>query len=74
VAGRRSPAVRLLNAYVDRVQATATYDAEVAGQFVRVIGLLDPPAALMRPSVLTRCLLPSQSRRHALDPIPSTTA
>jgi 2-polyprenyl-6-methoxyphenol hydroxylase-like FAD-dependent oxidoreductase len=57
VEGRRSPAIRLLNAYVDRVQATAEHDAAVAGQFTRVIGLLDPPSRLMRPSIVTRTLL-----------------
>lgn len=74
VAGRRTPAVRLINAYVDRVQASAAYDAEVAEQLVRVIGLLDPPTALLRPSILTSCLWPPPSRPHALDPTASTTA
>ncbi|MFG2085373.1 FAD-dependent oxidoreductase [Spirillospora sp. NPDC048824] len=58
VEGRRSPAVKAMNAYVDRVQAAASRDADVAEQFFRVIGLLDPPAALMRPSILIRALVP----------------
>jgi hypothetical protein len=31
----------------------------VAEQFFRVIGLLDPPPALMRPSVVARALRPA---------------
>ncbi|MGP4027071.1 FAD-dependent oxidoreductase [Actinomadura sp. 3N407] len=58
VEGHRGPAVKVMNAYVDRVQAAAARDADVAEQFFRVIGLLDPPAALMRPSVLVRALVP----------------
>jgi 2-polyprenyl-6-methoxyphenol hydroxylase-like FAD-dependent oxidoreductase len=59
VEGRRTPAIRMLNAYVDRVQAAAARDADVAEQFFRVIGLLDPPPALMRPSVVARALRPA---------------
>ncbi|MEU8798621.1 FAD-dependent monooxygenase [Spirillospora sp. NPDC048819] len=58
VEGRRGPAVKVMNAYVDRVQAAASRDADVAEQFFRVVGLLDPPAALMRPSILVRALAP----------------
>jgi 2-polyprenyl-6-methoxyphenol hydroxylase-like FAD-dependent oxidoreductase len=45
---------RLLNAYIDRLQATAERDTAVAEQFVRVIGLLDPPSRLVRPSIVAR--------------------
>ncbi|WP_207946132.1 FAD-binding monooxygenase [Actinomadura sp. 7K534] len=58
VEGRRSPAIKIMNAYVDRVQAAAAHDAGVGEQFFRVVGLLDPPTALMRPAVLARALLP----------------
>ncbi|SPT58628.1 MULTISPECIES: FAD-dependent oxidoreductase [Actinomadura] len=59
VEGRRTPAIRVMNAYVDRVQAAAARDADVAERFFRVIGLLDPPPALMRPSVMARALRPA---------------
>jgi 2-polyprenyl-6-methoxyphenol hydroxylase-like FAD-dependent oxidoreductase len=62
VEGKRTPTTRLLNAYVGRLQTTAEHDAAVAQQFIRVIGLLDPPAHLVRPSVLARTLLPSRRR------------
>ncbi|TDD61008.1 hypothetical protein E1293_45330 [Actinomadura darangshiensis] len=61
VEGRRTPAIRLLNAYVGRVQAAAARDTGVAEQFFRVIGLLDPPATLLRPSIAARALCPSGS-------------
>ncbi|MEW2359196.1 FAD-dependent monooxygenase [Spirillospora sp. NPDC029432] len=59
VEGRRGLAVRAMNAYVERVQAAAARDTEVAEQFFRVIGLLDPPPALMRPSIVARSLRPA---------------
>jgi 2-polyprenyl-6-methoxyphenol hydroxylase-like FAD-dependent oxidoreductase len=62
VKGRRTPTTRLLNAYVDRQQATAEYDVAVAEQFIRVVGLLDPPGHLIRPAILARTLRPSRSR------------
>ena len=65
VAGRRTLATRLLNAYVGRVQAAAEYDATVAERFLRVIGLLDPPSSLLSPAVATRVFLlsrPDQTR------------
>jgi 2-polyprenyl-6-methoxyphenol hydroxylase-like FAD-dependent oxidoreductase len=62
VKGTRTPATRLLNAYVDRQQATAEHDVAVAEQFMRVVGLLDPPAQLIRPTILARTLLTSRSR------------
>jgi 2-polyprenyl-6-methoxyphenol hydroxylase-like FAD-dependent oxidoreductase len=56
VAGRRGVAVRLQNAYLERVLAAAEHDDAVACQFMRVTGMLDPPARLFRPSVLRRVL------------------
>jgi 2-polyprenyl-6-methoxyphenol hydroxylase-like FAD-dependent oxidoreductase len=54
VVGRRTVQVRLANAYLPRLHAAATTDAELATAFARVVGLLDPPAALMRPDRLAR--------------------
>ncbi|WP_207933955.1 FAD-dependent monooxygenase [Actinomadura sp. KC06] len=69
VPGRRGPAIRLLNAYVGRVQAAAARDPEIAGRLVRVIGLLDPPTALMRPSVLAAAC----AVRRTGEALPGTT-
>lgn len=54
--GRRGPMVRISNAYLARVQAAATRDAQVTEAFLRVAGLIDPPLAIMRPSVMWRVL------------------
>jgi 2-polyprenyl-6-methoxyphenol hydroxylase-like FAD-dependent oxidoreductase len=59
VEGRRTPAVRLQNAYTERIQAAAARDAAVARQFLRVVGLLDRPTALMHPSIMARALRPA---------------
>ena len=57
VEGRRPLALRLTNKYVDRLGAVAETDIEVAEQFIRVVGLLDPPANLLRPKMLMRVAL-----------------
>jgi 2-polyprenyl-6-methoxyphenol hydroxylase-like FAD-dependent oxidoreductase len=54
VEGHRPMALRLSNRYVDRLQTVAETDVAVAEQFIRVVGLLDPPAALLRPKMLLR--------------------
>lgn len=57
VDGRRTVATRLTNAYVDRVLAAAESDPVVAEQFIRVIGLVDPPALLVHPRMVLRTVL-----------------
>jgi 2-polyprenyl-6-methoxyphenol hydroxylase-like FAD-dependent oxidoreductase len=57
VEGRRTVKVQVGNAYMARLQHAATKDAKVTEGFA---GLLDPPAALMRPRMLSRVL------RHAV--------
>lgn len=56
--GRRTPKVRLGNAFMRRLQVAATRDGQVAEAFVRVAGLVDPPQALMRPHLVSRVLWP----------------
>lgn len=56
VPGRRSPRVRLVNAYLPRLHAAATHDLTLGEAFVRVVGLLDPPPSLLRPAVVRRVL------------------
>ncbi|MGV9773699.1 FAD-dependent oxidoreductase [Streptosporangium sp. NPDC003464] len=52
----RTLRVRLLNAYIGRLQRVAARDPRVAVAFSRVSGLLDPPSALMRPAVVWRAV------------------
>jgi hypothetical protein len=54
--GRRTVKVRLINAYLARLHAAAVHDADLAGAFVRVAGLVAPPESLLRPGVAFRVL------------------
>ncbi|MDT0531524.1 FAD-binding monooxygenase [Micromonospora sp. DSM 115977] len=56
VEGPRPFKVRMANAYIARVHAAATRDSRVTDAFLRVAGLIDPPQAIMRPSVMLRVL------------------
>jgi hypothetical protein len=56
VQGRRSPKVRLVNAYLARLHAAAAHDAHLAAAFVRVAGLVAPPQSLLRPGIVLRVL------------------
>lgn len=54
VAGSRSALTRSANAYMERVMIAAHTDPAVAEQFLRVIGMIDPPARLLRPAMMLR--------------------
>ena len=58
VPGRRPPMFRVTNAYTARVLAAAETDDVVSRQFGRVLGMLDPGSALLRPAILRRVLRP----------------
>lgn len=54
VIGPRPMSMRVTNAFLERVLAAVEVDPVVAGQFMRVIGMVDPPTRLLRPSILWR--------------------
>lgn len=67
VPGPRPARVRLVNAYVSRVQAAAAVDPEVGAAFLRVANLIDPPESLLRPRLGTKVLL-AQRRTARVGP------
>ena len=60
VPGRRTPKVRLVNAYLARLHAAAAHDANLASAFLRVAGMVAPPQSLLRPSIAVRVLRASR--------------
>jgi 2-polyprenyl-6-methoxyphenol hydroxylase-like FAD-dependent oxidoreductase len=62
VVGPRPPSVRITNSFLDQVMTAAETDPTVAGQFMRVIGMIDPPARLLRPSILLRIARANRSQ------------
>jgi 2-polyprenyl-6-methoxyphenol hydroxylase-like FAD-dependent oxidoreductase len=69
VPGPRPLQTRLLNSYVDQVARAATSDGAVALTFIRVLNLLDPPTALVRPGTVLR-VVAARSRRDR-SPVPA---
>ncbi|HEU4998433.1 MAG TPA: FAD-dependent monooxygenase [Lapillicoccus sp.] len=59
VEGRRSFSGRLMSRYITRVQVGAARDPGLGRAFLRVTSLVDPPPALLRPSVVRRVVLAS---------------
>ncbi|WJK42576.1 FAD-binding monooxygenase [Solwaraspora sp. WMMA2056] len=56
VEGNRTPQLKLLHAYMRRLQDVATRDSGVTEAFMRAAGLVDPTEALMRPGLVLRVL------------------
>ena len=54
VKGRRTPQTRITNRLVDVILTACESDAVAFTEFLRVFGLLDPPARLLRPRFLYR--------------------
>lgn len=53
---KRSAKVKMGNAYMAKLQVAATRDSEITKTFMRVAGLVEPPQALMKPSMILRVL------------------
>jgi 2-polyprenyl-6-methoxyphenol hydroxylase-like FAD-dependent oxidoreductase len=60
-----NPTPAPIRAYLRRAMRAAAHDAQVALAIRRIIGLLDPPYALLRPALAARVLL---GRRHSAKP------
>jgi hypothetical protein len=56
VEGPRTAKVRMINAYIARLQRAAVHDATLTNAFMRVAGLIDEPTALLAPGKILRVL------------------
>jgi 2-polyprenyl-6-methoxyphenol hydroxylase-like FAD-dependent oxidoreductase len=54
VEGRRSARVRLINAYLRRLRATAEHDPAAAGALIAVVGMRERPGHVLRPAMAAR--------------------
>jgi 2-polyprenyl-6-methoxyphenol hydroxylase-like FAD-dependent oxidoreductase len=64
VQGRPSLSMRLTNAYTERVLRAAEVDPVVTRDFLRVVGMVAPPAQLVHPAIMAR-VARGQRRRAA---------
>lgn len=70
IEGRRTPRVKLLNAYISRLHIAAESDPVVGNAFLNVTNLMAPPQSLFAPRILARVLRP---RAAAAPPALSTS-
>jgi flavin-dependent dehydrogenase len=64
VEGRRTPAMRVSNRFVDWILTACESDVQVVNQFFRVTGLVDPPARLFNPLFMARVVRVNLLRRQ----------
>ncbi|MCW5634168.1 MAG: monooxygenase [Rubrivivax sp.] len=72
VPGPRPFPVKLINAYVGRVQRVAVHDAVVAGAFLRVVHLLARPESLFAPGIVWRVWRGGRPQAAHAAPQPAT--
>jgi 2-polyprenyl-6-methoxyphenol hydroxylase-like FAD-dependent oxidoreductase len=56
VEGRRTPKVRAVNAYLERLHVAGEHDPAIGRAFLRVVNLIDRPERLLAPGVALRVL------------------
>lgn len=75
VEGPRTAKVRMINAYIARLQRAAVHDASLTDAFIKVAGLIDEPTALLQPGKVLRVLRHSRFRPSQTSvPAPLVTA
>jgi 2-polyprenyl-6-methoxyphenol hydroxylase-like FAD-dependent oxidoreductase len=72
VPGHRSLSMRITNAFTQRVLTAAESDPFVAQEFMRVVGMLEPPSRMLQPSFVLQVI--RASRRPRAHPIPELAA
>ena len=72
VPGPRPLPVRIVNAYIARLQRAATHDPKVSAAFIRVIHLVAAPSSLFAPRIILRVMFGGSRQRAAADlPVPT---
>lgn len=54
VEGARSPMLRFINWYIDKLHLAAAEDSTLATTFLKVVNLMMPPPSLLRPAIARR--------------------
>jgi 2-polyprenyl-6-methoxyphenol hydroxylase-like FAD-dependent oxidoreductase len=65
VEGKRTPDMKIMNGYLDRLTLAARTDPQLGRQFLRVAGFIDPPQSFFKPAVVRRVLKGSRAARRA---------
>jgi 2-polyprenyl-6-methoxyphenol hydroxylase-like FAD-dependent oxidoreductase len=69
VEGRRTPDVKVMNSYLDRLAIAARRDPVLAEAFLSVAGFLSRPESLFRPGIVRRVITGSRAARRAGEPL-----
>lgn len=69
VAGTRTPDMKVMSRYLDRITARAGSDPVLASTMLSVAGFLRPPQSLFAPRVLWRALRPRRATAPAARPV-----
>jgi 2-polyprenyl-6-methoxyphenol hydroxylase-like FAD-dependent oxidoreductase len=65
VEGKRTPDMKLMNSYLDRLMLAARTDPVLAAKFLRVAGFVDRPESFFTPSIVRRVIRGSRAARRS---------
>ena len=68
VEGKRTPDVKIMNGYLDRLTLAARTDPELAVAFLKVAAFINRPESLFKPSIVRRALRGARAARRAGEP------
>ena len=66
VEGKRTPDMKVMNAYLDRLMLAARTDPVLAAKFLRVAGFVDRPESFFAPSIVRRVIRGCRAARNAV--------
>jgi hypothetical protein len=65
VEGKRTPDLKLMNRYLDRLTRAARTDPVLSAQFLRVAGFLERPETFFKPSIVRRVIRGGRAANRA---------